>query len=276
MRKCVSCGYLVLGDADACKHCGAILPAVVTAPLAAPVLVPVGAPAAPAVPPVPPPFTRPPVGAPVDALPPPPLGDDYWSAAPPVPVGPAPRRRSRSRALLGLVVVSMLLGWVAYGHLRNSLPPGTSDFVAGHGVAYSSPDHTFDAQFPSAPTLQHQVIPVASTAVTINLAQSQTDDYEVVAASMVLPVAVPAGQVQTIVHEVLNEATASQGATIESEAPVDRNGATGVEVRAKVRDGYAARFIVLVSGNRVYLLGAHAKRGTDRLYDALLASLSMH
>ena len=280
MRKCGSCGYLVLGDADACKHCGADLPAAVAAPVAAPVLVPVGAPVAmaPPVPPVPPPFTRADPPGEAATPPPPPLGNEYWTPpAPMIPAAPARRPRSQGRALLGcIVVVSMAFGWVAYGRTRNPLPPGTSDFVAGRGVPYSSPDHTFDAQFPMVPTVERRVIPVASTSVAINLAQAQTDDYEVVAASMVLPISVPKAQVESIVHEVLQQAAAAQDAKIERETTVDRDGASGVEVRAKVRDGYDARFLVLISGSRIYLLGTHAKRGTDRLYDALVSSLVMH
>jgi hypothetical protein len=276
MRKCATCGYLVLGAGETCKHCGAPLPEAVAQPVAAPpVLVPVGAPAPPpmAVPPVPPPFTRA-DAPPSDAPPPLPVGE-YWT--PPAPTAPAPPARSKRRIVLPLVViVSMAFGWAAYDRSRNALPPGTSAFVAGHGVAYSSPDHTFDARFPSAPTVDHRVIPVSSTSVTINMAQAQTDDYEVVAASMVLPVTVPSSQVETVVHQVLNETAAAQGATISKETSVTHDGVPGVEIRAKVRDGYDARFIVLVSGSRVYMLGAHAKRATDRLYDALLTSLIMY
>ena len=69
--------------------------------------------------------------------------------------------------------------------------------MAGHGVSFSSPDHTFDARFPIDADLHRQVITVSSASATLNLAQAQTDDYEVVAASMVIPFSLPAGQVDT-------------------------------------------------------------------------------
>jgi len=42
----------------------------------------------------------------------------------------------------------------------------------------------------------------------------------------------------------------------------------------EVADGYGARVMVLSSGNRLFMLGVHARRGTDRLYAALVASLN--
>jgi hypothetical protein len=259
MRKCPDCGYLVFGDGDACKHCGA--------PLPAPVAAAVG------VPPVLPPFTR--DGAPAS---PPPVTREYWT--PPDPVAPPPAASNKSpRALVAIIcVVAMALGWVTIGNLLNkdSLPSGTSDFVSGHGVAYSSPDHTFDARFPKAPTVERRPLSTPTASVTINLAQVQTDDYELVAASMVLPVSVPSAQVDTVLHDILRAGAESQGATISSEEKVTHYGATGIEVHAQVRDGYPARLMVLISRNHVYLLGAHAKHGTERLYDALVSSLVMY
>ena len=201
-------------------------------------LVSAAAPAATAAPPVPPVLPLAPRGKPVTTSLPVPPDDfgapdpalssgrgrtsferDYWT--PSDPPAPAKRASSTPRSLLILVsVLSMALGWVAFDHIvnRDSLPPGTSAFVAGHGVAYTSPDHTFDAQFPRTPTVDHRVLAVSTTTATLNLAQDQTDDYEVVAASLVLPVAVPAGQVDTVLHEILNSGAASQGDTITSEA----------------------------------------------------------
>jgi len=54
------------------------------------------------------------------------------------------------------------------------------------------------------------------------------------------------------------------------------NGVTGIEARAKVGDGYDARFLLLISGQHIYMLGVHAKTGTGRLFDALVASLVMY
>ena len=130
------------------------------------------------------------------------------------------------------MVLSMASGWVLVDRVfqHQSLPPGTSAFVAGHGVPYSSPDRTFDARFPSAPTVQRKVIPVASSSATINLAQVQTDDYEVVAASLVLPVPVPPDRIDTVLHDILLEGTIATDQKITSEKKVVRDGATGLEV----------------------------------------------
>lgn len=276
MRKCQTCGYLVLGDGDECKHCGAPLPRAVASPVAAPALVPSAAPPAVpmAVPPVLPSFAR--AEPPGAARPPPtPVERDYWTP-PTSSAPPTPARRS-PRALLALIViVSMALGWVAVEHRHDPLPPGTSAFVAGQGVAYSSPDHTFDARFPATPTVESRVIPLSTSSATVNLAQSQTNDYEILAASMVLPQPVPADRLEAVLREVFNEIATAHSDKITKQTSVNRYGVPGIEVRAKVSDGYDARFIVLISGTRIYLLGVHAKLGTDRLYDALLGSLIMY
>ena len=172
----------------------------------------------------------------------------------------------------------MALGWVAVDHVLSSdpLPAGTSAFVAGHGVAFSSPDHTFDARFPSTPTVEQRQIPVATSSATINLAQVQTDDYEVVAGSMVLPIPIPSTDVQPALHKILDAAVAAEGAKSTGETEVNRFGVPGLEMQAKVQDGYPARFIMLISGTHVYLLGVHSKHATKRLYDALLSSLIMY
>lgn len=46
----------------------------------------------------------------------------------------------------------------------------------------------------------------------------------------------------------------------------------GIEVSGRGADGYRLRFVALERGNRVYLLGAHSKHATQKLYDALVAS----
>jgi hypothetical protein len=181
--------------------------------------------------------------------------------------------------LLAIVsIFSMAFGWIAFDHFFNSdpLPPGTSAFVAGHGVPFTSPDHTFEAQFPATPTIDPEPIRVGVASATLNLAQVQTDDYEVVAASMVLPVSIPSSQVNAAAHEILSSGAASQDAKIVSEKQIVLNGVPGTEVRAKVRDGYDARIVVLISGSRIYMLGAHAKHATSRLFDALAASMVMY
>ena len=267
MRKCPQCGYLVFGDGETCKHCGAALP------LAAPALMAVPSTLT-AVPPVPPPM---PLAAPpgVAAPPPPRPPPGYWT--PPPPMAARPRGRTAPRAMLALIVaVSMASGWIAYDHRRSALPPGTSAFVAGHGVVYSPPDHTFDVQLPETPTVEQRVIPVSRSTARITVAQAQTGDYEIVAASMVLPGPVPAGQVTAVLRDVLNGSADANGDSFTSQSDVTQQGVPGIEVRADVHDGYAARFIVLISGSHIFMLGVHAKQGTDRLYKALLASLIMY
>lgn len=255
------CGYLVLGDGEICNNCGCLLPRISA-------LVTIGAPPAA-------PRTPAPSSASFSGLLPVERGS--WDAPSPVPAKAA--RSNTPRAVLAFIAIaSMALGWVAVDRVfqHDKLPAGTSSFVAGHGIPFSSPDHTFDAEFPVRPKLIQKRFSVASVVATLNLAQAQTDDYEVVAASMVLPIRVPDSDVDAAIHQILDAGAASQDAEILTEKKVSIEGASGIEVRAKVKDGYDARLLVVVSGSRFYLLGVHARFATNRLYDALVSSLIIY
>jgi hypothetical protein len=278
MRKCQMCGYLVLGDGEICKHCGALLPRVSA-------LVAAGGPPPPAPAATPPrpaardmaPAPDAPLPAPASFSAPPPMGLDSWDPPSPVPVKTS--RSNTPRALIAFIAVaSLVLGWTGMGQFfsNDKLPAGTKAFVSGHGIPFSSPDHTFDAQFPSPPTLMQRQFSVSSATVTLNLAQAQTDDYEVVAASMVVPVSMPDSEVDAAIDQILDAGAAAQDAHIVTRKKVTIEGASGIEVRAKIKDGYDARLLVVVSGSHFYLLGVHAKVGTGRLYDALVSSLIIY
>jgi hypothetical protein len=266
MRKCPACGYLLFGDGETCKHCGADLDGARSVP----------APPFPGVPPAPiwEPHAPSAVAAPVV-----PLRSEDWgglsgSARRAVgrrPVGP-------SRALLACVcVASMAFGWTAFNHRfgQDPLPSGTGPFVHGDGLVFVSPDHTFEARFPDAPTVLQRMIPVASTSATLDLAQVATDDYGVVAASIVLPTAVPDGEVHTVLHDIVRFGAVEQGAKIVSENQISQDGVPGIEANVSVPGGYNARLMVLMSGTRFYMLAVHSKHATKRLFDALVSSLIM-
>ena len=47
-------------------------------------------------------------------------------------------------------------------------------------------------------------------------------------------------------------------------------------MHATVKDGYPARFSMLISGTHMYFVGVHSKHATKRLYDTLVASLILY
>ena len=71
----------------------------------------------------------------------------------------------------------------------------------------------------------------------------QTDDYEVVAGSMVLPISVPNDRVDAVLHTILSEAISAEEAQAINERQLTQDGIPGVEIHATVQDGYAARFL---------------------------------
>jgi hypothetical protein len=270
MRKCQLCGYLVLHEGEICKHCGALLPRVSA-------FATIGGPPPPA------PAHAPAPSAARDAMPPtsasfadPPAERAHWDPPSPMPV--KTRRRTPRAVITFIAIAAMALGWITVGGFirGDRLPAGTKAFVAGHGVPFSSPDHSFDVEFPQQPTLIQKTFPVASTASTLNLAQAQTHDYEVVAASMVVPIRVSPAEVDAAMNQIVEAGADSQDADITSKKKVTIEGAPGVEVRAKLKDGYSARILVVVSGSHFYMLGVHSRSATSRLYDALLASLVIY
>jgi len=180
--------------------------------------------------------------------------------------------------LVALVcVASMAFGWAAFNRLfeQDPLPSGTGPFVRGDGLVFMSPDHTFEARFPEPPTVVQRMIPVASTSATLDLAQVSADDYAVVAASIVLPAAVPDGEVHTVLHDIVGFGAVEQDAKIVSEDQISQDGVPGIEANVAVPDGDDARIMVLMSGTRFYLLAVHSKHATKRLFDALVSSLIM-
>ena len=104
----------------------------------------------------------------------------------------------------------------------------------------------------------------------------QTDDYEIVAGSMVLPIPVPAARVDAVLHSIMNEAVVAQDAKVVNEHQITRFGVPGIEISASCKDTYPARFMMLVSSTHVYFFGVHSKHATQRLYNALVSSLIMY
>src|SRR5262245_59953926 len=211
MRKCDSCGYLVLGDGDNCNHCGAALStALAGATLAAAPASPAASrPAPPTAPPQPavwgerPAQPQGPRFAPAPPAAPPEPPREFWS--PPPPAIPTPRRTppGLGRALLvAVLVVAGVVGYKVYSG-RPSVPAGTGDFVAGHGVEFTAADGSFQAKFPNAPKVNDHPITVQQYRANILLASDSTDDYEMGAASMSMPINVPAYRADELLDDAL-------------------------------------------------------------------------
>ena len=206
MRKCRSCGYLLLGEGDSCTRCGAPLE-VVTAGAPAPAVVPGSGrtpPAAPAPPAWGPP---PPSGPPVPASGPisqplPALREAWHPVTVTTPVARAPR--STRLGMIALAVVIALVVGVGAMHLRSDpLPAGTSAFASGGGVTYTSPDGAFQVQLPKAPELDQQPINMNGVTATLYTAIVSTDDYEIGGGSMVMPSVVAPANVSAALDTVM-------------------------------------------------------------------------
>jgi hypothetical protein len=286
MRKCDACGYLLLGDGDNCNHCGAPLPAVSVAAPAA------NAPAG-ATPPPPPspswaaPSAPPPAAPPQPASrgaapawtpglapppPPPPPGGpprDLWHPEP-VITTPSPAKK-RHRGKIALVIVVAVLGaFVAYGaYARNQPPPGTADFVAGHGVDFTAADGSYTAQFPKDPLVETNPVRIQGAQLTFTSATVATDDYEIITASMALPTSIPSDRVDQSLDEAMDAGVQGVKGDLKSKHRITRGGLPAIDASFEAPDGYKARGLILLAGNHIDVLFVHAKTGVDKLFHAL-------
>ena len=291
MRKCRSCGYLLLGEGDSCTRCGAPLPALtsgvpVTAgatSAAAPAAAPAswGGPSAPALPrssfgrlSIPPPVgpTAPASGpeGPPSALPA--LREAWQPVTMPAPVGrPGPTRLG----LVALAVSVALLSGAGVSRLLHSdpLPSGTSAFVNGGGVTYTSADGAFLVQLPQSPTIDQRTITVDSVSATIYTAIASGHDYEIGAASIALPISISPDRVNAVLESALAEGIHGSNGKLVHKNVTMRGSQPAIEGRFNAPDGYKAHLLVVSSGSTLIMLIVHAKTGTDRLYKALETSL---
>jgi hypothetical protein len=270
MRKCGSCGYLLLGDGDSCSHCGAPVAQLAGA-------VPAAAPSAPTPPPrfaPPPPLPRATVPGLADA-PSAPLPQFLSPGREWQPLGPStpPRRAKRSKARIVMLAVVLALGLSIYGAVlhpgSNALPSGTSAFAKGDGVDYQSPDGSYMAQFPKTPVQSHDVEQLQGFTTTVNTASVETDDYEMATGSIALPAKPTSAQSSELLHDALNAGISKAGGTNPQETPLTRGGLPALQATFKAPDGYNAKGLVMLDGKWLFVFLVHAKTGTDKLFDAL-------
>ena len=200
-----------------------------------------------------------------------------WAPAPTPFNTTVTRRRSPALRIVIAVIVGIVLvgGGATFLQDKNALPSGTSDFAKGNGIAYSAPDHSYTAQFPSSPEESSQVIPVGATSLTMYMALNSTDNYELGVAEAALPVAIPQGQSTDALDAGIENAANGMHGSIESKVPTTVDGFPAEDARAKAGDGYPVRMLAIMTPRHVYILMVHSKTGADRLLDALKASFVM-
>jgi hypothetical protein len=278
MRRCSSCRSLLLGDLDSCPRCNAPLRvAVGVAPAAAP------APAA---------FAAPTVAAPTPAWPPAP-------AAPSAPSAPAPYGRlsiptpgaftpaqqyvvetpaktatlRKPWARVALAVAVVLVVGAAIMHLRSDpLPAGTTAFVSGDGVTYTSPDGAFQVQLPQQPEVQHHMLTINGVNAPLYLGIVQTHSYAIGVASLVSPVPFNRSRINDALDAMASQGVKSAHGTGVHKVMTMHGAQPAIDARFKV-NGHVGHMLAVATDSSIILLFVFAKSGTDRLYKALDDSL---
>jgi hypothetical protein len=309
MRKCRNCRSLLLGDVECCPRCGAPVPVAVgfapavtssgAAPSAAPAA-PTAVEPAPSWPPAPaaslaapvalrapgdaprvPSYGRLSIPSPVASVPPGaasgpapgaplPLHDAWQPIAFETPVKTATRHKSWPRVALAVAVV--LVVGAAVMHLRSDpLPAGTSDFVAGKGVTYTSPDGAFQVQLPQQPQVTQQTLSLNGVNDPIYLGVVQSSSYVIEVASLVSPVPFRS-HVNDVLDEMASHSVKSAHGIGVRKVTTMHGSQPALDARFNV-NGHVAHMLVVASDASVILLLVYAKSGTDRLYKALDDSL---
>ncbi len=152
------------------------------------------------------------------------------------------------------------------------MPAGTSEFAAGKGIDYTSPDRSYTARFPKAPVESQQPVTVGSVTATVTAAIVSTDDYELGTGTILMPVAIPSDRIDGVLEGSLNGGISNANGELVSKERIERGGLPAITAKFKAPDGYSAHVLVMLSGSRLYMVFVHAKNGTDKLFKALDAS----
>ncbi|HEV7526266.1 MAG TPA: hypothetical protein VGP92_14940 [Acidimicrobiia bacterium] len=219
----------------------------------------------------PPPPTGPPVPAGGAAQPLPALRESWQ----PVTISePVTQPRSTRLGIVVLVVAIVVAAGLGVMHLRaDPLPAGTSAFVAGGGVTYTSPDGAFQVQLPKAPTVDQRALDMSSQSVRVYFASADTNDYAMVVASIALPVAPQPGQVNAMLDDMMNGGLAQTNGTLVRKTVTMRGALPALEGQFTLPHDIKAHLLIVASGNAMVMLIVGARSGTDRLYKALETSL---
>ncbi|MCU1467274.1 MAG: hypothetical protein JWM72_3202, partial [Actinomycetia bacterium] len=189
------------------------------------------------------------------------------------PAAPArPPRATRLGVVALVVAVAFAAGFGAMHLHSDPLPAGTSAFVAGKGVMYTSPDGSFQVQLPQSPVLDTRAITLDAMTATIFTAETEGGGYDVAVASIAFPDRLSSAQMQSALDAAFKERISVAGGTLERKDLTMRDKLPAVEGRFNL-NGVHARMLIVASGSALVLIAVSAKSGTDRLYKALEASL---
>jgi hypothetical protein len=278
MLKCRQCRSLLLGDVESCPRCGAPVPvAVGVAPeaTASP-----GAPpafAAPRAPSygrlsIPSPVAAAPVAATVGSTPATtqPAYDTWQPDVTDTPVKVTIAHKPWARVALAVAIV--LVVGAAILHLRSDpLPAGTSDYVAGKGVTYTSPDGAFQVQLPQQPQVTEQTFSLNGVNVPLYMGVVESNSYVIDVASIMSPPALGKNVDYALKQLAAQRVKSAHGVGVQQVTTM-HGAEPALEARFKV-EGHVAHMLVVATKSSAVVVLVAAKTGTDRLYKVLVDSL---
>jgi hypothetical protein len=176
-------------------------------------------------------------------------------------------------ARVALAVAIVLVVAAGVMHLRsNPLPAGTSDFVAGQGVTYTSPDGAFQVKLPQQPQVDHRMLNVNGVNAPLYIGVVQSNSYVIGVASVVSPVPFDHSHVNDALDEMATQGVKSAHGTGVRKVMTMHGAKPAMDARFKT-NGHVGHMLVIATDSSIVLLFVYAKTGTDRLFKALDESL---
>jgi hypothetical protein len=197
-------------------------------------------------------------------------GAGSW-AAPPL----QPASASKPAWLKVLVVaIAIVVGFAGFRFVQarlNAPPAAVQDYIDGDGVTYAPAGGTYSIRFPQQPAVSTQTDPANGT--TVELALIEEEQWEAVLAVAVLPQPIPPGDARALMQVAAAGGNSAISGEIDEQEATTHEGHPALDLEFEPPDGYPMHARIVVVGNRMFMVAAHAVHGTGAFFDELVESL---
>jgi hypothetical protein len=195
---------------------------------------------------------------------------------PPVVAAPRPGASRAPAKLVSLLLVAGLAagGWFGWKLVRPQprMAAETKAFVDGAGIDYEPFGMGYSVRLPRQPVATSQTVGAGGMTVTLNVALIEEEEWEVGVAVADLGFEVTPDMVDQVFAQGIEGAAAETGGEVVGEERITFAGRPAVDAEFEAPDGYPARALIVIDGNRLYMVLAHAAAGTEAIYDEMVDS----
>jgi hypothetical protein len=273
VRECPECSYVLAPDGTTCERCGTATP-IAAAPRRP---VPVGAP---------PRSTAEPAtqgGAGLGST------ERIDFAALSAELGWSPpdtsariqaKGRSWKRVAIAVfVVVLAVFGLNAWKSMRSAPAKDLSEYVDGEGIDYAPDGLGYSIRLPQAPAARSATQTFEDVDVATHSATVEGDNWELVVGALTLPFSIEDDVTRDVLRDAVESDVRTQpmfaGSTVEQMTESTHAGHPAIEVQLEASDGNPFAMKYVMAGDSIYMFGAHAARGADKVFAAMNESFEL-